>query len=134
MKTFAAAIVALGLVAKAAPALAQVPAAAAPADPNMMLTIFFKHDQTRTLDDLNAQLRKQGFYKAFPPEGTEVVDWKIVMGIGQVVTLRFPPSRLREINRIVENTAWGPYVTEFYPTYDYKAVGLANHEAALKGQ
>jgi len=58
------------------------------------------------------------------------VRWNIVMGIGQVETLRLPASRLREINRIFETTAWGAYRTEFYPTYDYKAVGIANHEKA----
>ncbi|MGB8235252.1 MAG: hypothetical protein WCF35_05280 [Pseudolabrys sp.] len=34
------------------------------------------------------QLREQGFYKAFPPAGIEVVSWYVMMGIGQVVTLR----------------------------------------------
>jgi len=38
--------------------------------------------------------------------------------------LRFPTERLREINRIVEETAWGGYRTEFYPTYDYKAAAI----------
>jgi hypothetical protein len=37
---------------------------------------------------------------------------------------------LREVNRIIEDTAWGPYRTEFYPTYDYKAVGMAQHDKA----
>ena len=46
------------------------------------------------------------------------------------VTLRLPASRLREVNRILENTAWGSYRTEFYPTYDYKAIGIAAHEKA----
>jgi hypothetical protein len=104
--------------------------AAPTADNAVMLTIFFKHDQTRPLDELNAQLQKQGFYKVFPPPGVEVVSWYVMMGIGQVVTLRLPASRLREVNRILEDTAWGAYHTEFYPTYDYKAVGIANHEKA----
>jgi hypothetical protein len=95
-----------------------------------MLTIFFKHDETRPLSELNAQLEKQGFYKAFPPDGVEVVSWYVMMGVGQVVTLRLPASRLREVNRIIENSAWGAYHTEFYPTYDYKAIGTANHEKA----
>ena len=64
------------------------------------------------------------------PAGVEVVSWYVMMGIGQVVTLRLPASRLREVNRILENTAWGAYRTEFYPTYDYKAVGLAAHDKA----
>ena len=101
-------------------------------DNAVMLTIFLKHDQSRPLAELNAQLEKQGFYKAFPPDGVEVVSWYVMMGIGQVVTLRLPASRLREVNRIFETMAWGAYRTEFYPTYDYKAIGIANHEKALK--
>ncbi|TWI76543.1 hypothetical protein IQ16_00787 [Bradyrhizobium huanghuaihaiense] len=104
--------------------------AAPTADNAVLLTIFFKHDQSRPLSELNAQLDRQGFRKAFPPPGIEVVSWYVMMGIGQVVTLRLPASRLREVNRVVEDTAWGPYRTEFYPTYDYKAVGMAQHEKA----
>jgi hypothetical protein len=115
-------------LAQTSPAPAE--AAAPTPDSAVMLTIFLKHDQSRPLGELNAQLEKQGFYKAFPPAGVEVVSWNIVMGIGQVVTLRLPASRLREINRIFETTAWGAYHTEFYPTYDYKAVGIASHEKA----
>ena len=43
-----------------------------------------------------------------------------MMGVGQVVTLRLPPAKLREVNRVLEETAWGGYRTEFYPTYDYR--------------
>ena len=96
----------------------------------VMLTVFLKHDESRPLSELNAQLEKQGYYKAFPPPGVEIVSWYIMMGIGQVVTLRFPASRLREVNRALENTAWGAYHTEFYPTYDYKAVATAQREKA----
>jgi len=106
--------------------------AAATPDNAILLTIFLKHDQSRPLADLNAQLAKQGFYKAFPPQGVEVVSWYVAMGIGQVITVRLPASRLREVNRVLEDTAWGAYRTEFFPTYDYKAVGLGEHEKALK--
>jgi hypothetical protein len=102
--------------------------AAPTADNAVMLTIFLKHDESRPLSELNAQLEKQGFYKAFPPPGIEVVSWYVMMGIGQVVTLRLPASRLREVNRIFETTAWGSYRTEFYLTYDYKATGMAKHD------
>jgi hypothetical protein len=117
-----------GARAETAPALADT--AAPTVDNAVMLTIFFKHDQSRPLGELNAQLDKQGFYRAFPPPGVEVVSWYVMMGIGQVVTLRLPASRLREVNRILEDTAWGSYRTEFYPTYDYKAVGMASHDKA----
>lgn len=125
-------------IAALATALALSPAAqaqSAPADnattsdSTIMVTIFLKHDQSRPLGELNAQLERQGFYKAFPPEGVEVVSWYVMMGIGQVVTLRLPASKLREVNRVIENSAWGAYHTEFYPTYDYKAVGVGKHEA-----
>lgn len=116
-------------------AAAQTPAPAAEnaaptADNAVILTVFLKHDQSRPLGELNAQLERQGFYKAFPPDGVEVVSWYVMMGIGQVVTLRLPASRLREVNRILETTAWGSYRTEFYPTYDYKAIGIAAHDKA----
>ena len=99
-------------------------------DNAVMITVFLKHDQSRPLGEINAQLEKQGYYKAFPPPGVEVVSWYIMMGIGQVVTLRFPAARLREVNRVIENSAWGAYRTEFYPTYDYKAVGITQHDKA----
>lgn len=104
--------------------------AAATPDNAILLTVFLKHDQSRPLAELNAQLAKQGFYKAFPPPGVEVVSWTVTMGIGQIVVLRLPASRLREVNRVLEDTAWGAYRTEFYPTYDYKAIGLGEHERA----
>jgi hypothetical protein len=98
---------------------------------NFLLTIFLKHDQSKNLDQINAQLKAQGFYKAFPPEGTQVVSWYVMMGVGQVVTLRVPAERLRDVNRAIEQTAWGGYRTEFYPTYDYKSIGEDNHAKAL---
>ena len=104
--------------------------ATATPDNAILLTVFLKHDQSRPLSELNAQLAKQGFYKAFPPDGIEVVSWTVTMGIGQIITLRLPATRIREINRVLEDTAWGAYRTEFFPTYDYKAVGMAEHEKA----
>jgi hypothetical protein len=110
----------------------QAGSASATPDNAILLTVFLKHDQSRPLGELNAQLAKQGFYKAFPPAGVEVVSLYVAMGIGQIITLRLPASRIREVNRVLEDTAWGSYRTEFYPTYDYKAVGMAEHEKALK--
>ena len=88
----------------------------------MMLTIFLRHDETKTVDEINQHLKKTGWFDNFPPPGVEVVSWYVMMGIGQVVTLRFPAERLREVNRLVEGEAWGGFRTEFYPTYDYRAL------------
>jgi hypothetical protein len=99
-----------------------------PPDNRFLLTIFLRHDQSKTLDEIRAHLDKTGFIAQFPPPGVEVVSWYVMMGIGQVVTLRLPPEKLREVNRMVEEKAWGAYRTEFYPTYDYKAVAEADRK------
>jgi hypothetical protein len=92
----------------------------------MMLTIFLRHDESKTLDQINQHLQQTGFAKNFPPPGVEVVSWYVMMGIGQVVTLRFPTERLREVNLAIEHGAWGAFRTEFYATYDYKPLWEAS--------
>jgi len=87
-----------------------------------LLTIFLRHDQSKTLDEINEHLKKTNYLKKFPPAGIEVVSWYVMMGIGQVVTLRVPADRLREVNRAIEESAWGGYRTAFSPTYDFKAI------------
>ena len=88
----------------------------------ILLTVFLKHDQAKTLDEINKLEDEQGLYKAFPPPGTAVVSWHVVMGIGQIVTLEVPAGKLREVNRALEKAAWKAFRTEFYPTYDYYPV------------
>jgi hypothetical protein len=112
--------------AQQAPAVSQIPNAENDKG-SILLTVFLRHDQSKPLDQINAELRQQGYYKSFPPAGIEVVSWYVMMGIGQVITLRVPAERLREVNVALEKTAWGGYRTEFYPTYDYKAIGEAEH-------
>ena len=88
----------------------------------ILLTIFLHHDQARTLDEINKLEDEQGLYKVFPPPGTAVVSWHVVMGIGQIVTLEVPASKLRDVNRVLEKSAWKAFRTEFFPTYDYYPV------------
>lgn len=92
--------------------------AAGAGDGTLMLTVYLRHDQSMTLDQINAHVDRTGFLKNFPPQGVEVVSWHVLMGIGQVITLRLPPDKLRAVNRAVELGAWGAYRTEFYATYD----------------
>lgn len=103
------------LVSAAAGAAAEKPEA-------ILLTIFLKHDQSKTLAEINGHLQKTGFWKKFPPPGTEVVSWYVMMGIGQVVTIKVPPDKLRAVNLAIEQNAWGAFRTEFYPTYDFKPI------------
>ena len=94
-----------------------------PTDPeHMMLTILLKHQKDKNLAEINAKLDATGFWKRFPPPGTEVVSWYVMMGIGQVVTLSLPASKLREVNLAIEQSAWGAFDTEFHPTYDFRPV------------
>jgi hypothetical protein len=84
-----------------------------------LLTVFLKHQQTMNLSEINDKISKTGFWKIFPPEGIEVVSWYVMMGIGQVVTIKVPATRLREVNLAIEKGAWGAFSTEFYATYDF---------------
>lgn len=107
------------------PARAEAPPAASAAVPqagSFLLTVFLRHDETKTVDQINEHLRQTGWYDKFPPDGVEIVAWYVMMGIGQVVILRVPAQKLRDTNRVIEQTAWGGYRTEFYPTYDFKPV------------
>jgi hypothetical protein len=87
-------------------------------DGTFLLTVFLRHDQSMTLAQIKAHQEETGFLKMFPPEGVEVVSWHVAMGIGQVITLRVPPHKLRAVNLAVEKGAWGAFRSEYYPTYD----------------
>jgi len=89
------------------------------ADEQMLLTIFFRHDQSKNLDQIQAYLRESGFWEEFPPAGVEVANWYVMMGIGHVVTLRLPPEKLRDVNIAIEKRAWPAFRTEIYTTYDF---------------
>jgi hypothetical protein len=120
-----AAVLLAASLAVALPGDAQTQAPAA--QDTFMLTIFLRHDQSKTLDQLQQHLKETGFDQSFPPEGIEIVSWYVMMGVGQVVTLRVPPARLREVNRVVEQKGCGAYRTDFYPTYDYLPVWKQAH-------
>jgi hypothetical protein len=120
-----AAVLLAASLAVALPGDAQTQAPAA--QDTFMLTIFLRHDQSKTLDQLQQHLKETGFDQSFPPEGIEIVSWYVMMGVGQVVTLRVPPARLREVNRVIEQKGWGAYRTDFYPTYDYLPVWKQAH-------
>jgi hypothetical protein len=112
------------------PARAQAPGTS-PAD-YVLITVVLRHDQTRNLDEINKIQDEQGFWAKFPPDGIVVESWYVVMGIGQVVTLRVPPARLREVNRSIELSAWKAFRTEIYATYDLKEAAKAQRERAQK--
>jgi len=85
----------------------------------ILLTIFLKHDQSKNLDGIQGHLAATGWWERFPPKGVEIVSWNVVMGIGQIVTLRLPPHLINAVNVEIERCAWGAFSTEFFPTYDF---------------
>lgn len=87
-------------------------------DDKLLLTIFLKHDQSMNLHEIEKIRTDQGFYENFPPEGVSVVNWFVVMGVGQMVVLELPASKLAAVNLAIERTAWKAFKTEIYPTYD----------------
>ncbi|QXP65356.1 hypothetical protein H0I29_01390 [Polaribacter sp. R2A056_3_33] len=87
-------------------------------DDKLLLTVFLKHDQSMTLSEIEKIRTDQGFYENLPPEGTSVVNWFVVMGLGQVVVLELPASKLSAVNLAIERTAWKAFTTEIYATYN----------------
>ena len=88
-------------------------------DDTFLLTVFLKHHQIMNLSEIGEKLGETEFWKNFPPEGIEVASWYVMMGIGQVVTLKVPATRLRDVNLAIERGAWGAFSTEIYATYDF---------------
>lgn len=91
-------------------------------DGKVLLTIFLKHDQSRNLEYIQGTLGERAWWDRFPPEGVEIVSWYVVMGIGQIVTLRMAPDKVAVVNVEIERSAWGVFTTEFFPTYDFVPV------------
>ena len=94
-----------------------------------LLTVFLKHDQTMNISEINAIAERNRLNEIFPPEGVEIVDHYVLMGIGQVIVLRVPPNRLRMVNIALERGAWGAYQTEFYATYDLAAARIYQEQS-----
>lgn len=94
-----------------------------------LLTVYLKHDQTMNISEINELAAQNHLNEIFPPEGVEIVDHYVFMGLGQVIVLRVPPNRLRMLNIALERGAWGAYQTEFYVTYDLAAARIYERES-----
>jgi hypothetical protein len=85
----------------------------------MKLTYILKHQQDKNLDSISDVLDQNKFWEIFPGRNVEIVSWKVLIGLGHMITLKFLPGQLREVNLAVEKGAWGAFHTEAYSTYDY---------------
>ena len=99
----------------------------------LLLTVILKHDQSNNLDAVQTRLKEADWWERFPPEGVEIVSWTVAMGLGQIVTLRLPPSKLNVVNVELERSAWGVFRTECYPTYDFVPVREMIRDRVRKG-
>jgi len=108
------------------------PSAASLAAPQdyVLMHFILKHDQSRNLAEIQQVMKENKFWIEFPPEGIEIDSWYVVIGVGQVVTLRVPPARLREVNLAIERSAWKIFRTEAYAAYDLKKAAQSFREKA----
>ena len=93
-----------------------------PDDRHVLLTVLLHHDQSMTLDQIMAHCRQTGFYRDFPPEGSEVVSWVVAMSFGFVIQLRVEADKLRALNRYMEQKAWGAFRYQVFPSYDFQPI------------
>jgi len=95
-----------------------------PGDNHVMLTVLLHHDQSKTLDEIMAHLRKTGFYRDFPPEGSELISWVVAMSFGFVIHLRVEADKVRALNRYMEQKAWGAFRYQVFPSYDFAPIAV----------
>lgn len=87
-----------------------------PSNELTLLTIFLKHDQTKNLEEIQQNLTRNKFYESFPPKGTTVVDWDVVMGVGQILVIEAPVSRINDVKETLAQTTIGAFATEVFIT------------------
>ena len=92
------------------------------ADNHVLLTVLLHHDQSKTLDEIMAHLKKTGFYRDFPPEGSELVFWAVAMSYGFIIQLRVEAEKVRTLNRYMEQKAWGAFRYQVFPSYDFAPI------------
>jgi hypothetical protein len=91
-------------------------------DNKFLVTVILRHDQSKSLDEILAHVKETGFYRDFPPEGSELVSWTVAMSYGFIIQLRTAPAALRNLNRFFEKKAWGAFRYEVYPSYDFEPI------------
>jgi len=91
-------------------------------DNKFLVTVILRHDQSKSLDEIVAHVKETGFYRDFPPEGSELVSWTVAMSYGFIIQLKTEPAALRNLNLFFEKKAWGAFRYEVYPSYDFDPI------------
>lgn len=98
---------------------------------HIRLTIILRHDQSKTLEELDAHLFKTRFWEDFPPKEAKIVSWQVAIGIGHVIILEISPQLIRPLNLIFEKQAWGAFRTECYIGYDFLPILESKRKQSL---
>ncbi|MGY0583743.1 MAG: hypothetical protein ACW7DV_16900, partial [Paraglaciecola chathamensis] len=88
-------------------------------------TVVLKHQQDKSLTELQQKMDENRFWQSFPPKGAEIDSWYVMMGLGQVITVKIHPKDLRTLNLAIEKSAWGIFDTDIYPTYEFKGIAAS---------
>lgn len=88
----------------------------------ILVTVVLKHQQDKSLTELQQKMDENRFWQSFPPKGIEIESWYVMMGLGQVITVNIHPKDLRTLNLAIEKSAWGIFDTDIYPTYEFKEI------------
>ena len=91
----------------------------------ILVTVVLKHQQDKSLSELQKKMDENRFWQSFPPKGMEVDSCYVMMGLGQVITLKVAPKDLRTLNLAIEKSAWGIFETDIYPTYEFKDIAYS---------
>src|SRR5260370_173115 len=84
----------------------------------VLLTVLLHHDQSKPLDEIMAHLKKTGFYRDFPPEGSELVSWVVAMSFVFSTRLRADRDRGGAQNGYRGKRAGGASRHRVSPAYD----------------
>ncbi|MGY0578782.1 MAG: hypothetical protein ACW7DR_12215 [Paraglaciecola chathamensis] len=91
----------------------------------ILVTVVLKHQQDKSLTELQQKMDENRFWQSFPPQGAEIDSWYVMMGLGQVITVKIHPKDLRTLNLAIEKSAWGIFDTDIYPTYEFKGIAAS---------
>ena len=54
--------------------------------------------------------------------GDRIDSWSVAMSFGFIIQVMVEPSKLRNLNRFMEQKAWGAFRYEVYPSYDFISI------------
>ena len=85
-------------------------------------TLYLRADQPRAMAELNRQLRSPGASGDVLAPGVEVISWYVLMGIGQIVTLRLKRPSPHGLMPLSEANRGPLFRTDACEAFDFGAL------------